>query len=63
VKQERVGAGDAAVGDVTDDGNLQVAEAALDLTNRQRIQQRLRRVLMHPVTGVTIEERQTLLSK
>jgi hypothetical protein len=45
-------AGDAAVKDVTDDGGLQTFERLFVFQNREGIEQRLRRMLMHAVAGV-----------
>ena len=43
---------DAAVKEVADDCDLETRQLLLALTNRERIEQCLRRVLVHSVTGV-----------
>ena len=47
-----VGAGDAAVQDVAADGHREPGDAPLDAADRQRVEQRLRRMLVGAVAGV-----------
>ena len=51
-EQQQVGAGDARIGDVAADGDGQAGEPALVLADGQRIEQRLRRVLVRAVAGI-----------
>ena len=51
-KSPHVAAGDAAVQDVADDGDLQVLEGALLLAHCENIQQRLGRMAVRAVSGV-----------
>ena len=47
-----VGAGDARMGDIADDGDGQAVKRAFGLAERQQIEQALRRVFVHTVTRV-----------
>ncbi len=52
LEQQHVRPEHAAVQQVADDGDLQAGEPALVRANRERVEQRLRRVLVHAVAGV-----------
>ena len=52
VEQQHVRSQDAAVQQVADDRDLQALEALLVLADRERVEQRLRRVLVHAVAGI-----------
>ncbi len=52
VEHDDVGAGDAAVQDVAADGDGQAGDAALGAADGERVEQRLRRVLVRAVAGV-----------
>ena len=51
-EQVNVGAGDAGVGDVAEDGDIQVFEGTFAIANGKRVQQPLRRMLVRAVAGV-----------
>ena len=51
-QQQDVRAQHAAVQQVADDGDLEALDALLVLADRERVEQRLRRVLVHAVAGV-----------
>src|SRR5262245_12250894 len=47
-----VGPRDAAVRDIADDRDLEIVQSRLALTNRERIEQRLRRMFVSAVAGI-----------
>ena len=51
-QQMHVGSRDAAVRDVADDRDFQIFKRALSLTNRECIEQRLRRMFVRAVAAI-----------
>ena len=62
-KQKNVGPRHPAVRDVADDGDAQAFERAAAVENRERIEQRLRRMLVRAVAGVDDRNRQIAREK